>query len=87
MQSNPTRRQWLSTTASAISGAWLAGSAPARAAQAPTAPVAVARCKTYNPSELLATISSARGSYRPGPSVTAFATRTAAARSPRSTAA
>src|SRR5437660_5567023 len=56
MQSNPTRRQWLSATASAISGAWLAGSTPARAAQAPTAPVAVARCKTYNPNELLATM-------------------------------
>ena len=56
MQCNHTRRQWLSTTASAISGAWLAGSTLARAAQAPTAPVAVARCKTYNPNELLATM-------------------------------
>jgi len=51
-----TRRQWLSTTASALSGAWLAGSPLARAAVAPTAPVAVARCKTYNSSELLAAL-------------------------------
>jgi uncharacterized protein (DUF362 family) len=42
------RRQWLSTTAGALSGAWLA-----RGAQAPTAPVAVSRCRTYNPNELL----------------------------------
>ena len=53
MQCRYTRRQWLSTTAGALSGAWLAGSPLARAAQAPTAPVAVARCKTYNPTELL----------------------------------
>ena len=53
MQCRRTRRQWLSTTASALSGAWLAGSPLGRAAQAPTAPVAVSRCKTYNPSELL----------------------------------
>src|SRR4051794_4716308 len=42
-----TRRQWLSTAA-----AGLAGSAISRAA-APSSPVAVARCKTYAPSELL----------------------------------
>src|SRR5450756_1451994 len=53
MQCRHTRRQWLSTTASALSGAWLAGGPLARAAEAPTAPVAVSRCKTYNPSELL----------------------------------
>jgi hypothetical protein len=53
MQCRYTRRQWLSSTAGALSGAWLAGGPLARAAQAPTAPVAVSRCKTYNPSELL----------------------------------
>src|SRR4051794_3499517 len=54
MQCRYSRRQWLSTTASAAAGAWLGTSAPLRAAgQAPTAPVAVARCKTYNPSELV----------------------------------
>src|ERR1035438_2508622 len=53
MQCRRTRRQWLSATASALSGAWLAGSPLSRAAQAPTAPVAVSRCKTYNPGELL----------------------------------
>ena len=53
MQCRHTRRQWLSTTASAVSGAWLTGGPLARAAQAPTAPVAVSRCKTYNAAELL----------------------------------
>jgi uncharacterized protein (DUF362 family) len=42
------RRKWLSTTAGALTGAVLA-----RAAQAPTAPVAVSRCRTYDPNELL----------------------------------
>ena len=53
MQCRHTRRQWLSTTAGALSGAWLAGGPLARAAQAPTAPVVVSRCKTYNPAELV----------------------------------
>lgn len=48
MQCRYSRRQWLSTSAGALSSTWLA-----RAAQSPTAPVAVSRCKTYNPSELL----------------------------------
>src|SRR4051812_6213557 len=56
MQCRYSRRQWLSSTASALSGAWLAGAPSARAAQAPTAPVAVARCKTYNSNELLSTL-------------------------------
>ena len=37
----------------AVSGAWLAGGPLGRAASAPTAPVAVARCKTYNAAELV----------------------------------
>ncbi len=53
MQGNQTRREWLRRAASAVSGAYLAGSPLARAAAAPTAPVAVARCKTYEPAELL----------------------------------
>lgn len=43
-----TRRQLL-----AASAAYLVGPRLMRAAVAPTAPVAVARCKTYNPNELL----------------------------------
>jgi uncharacterized protein (DUF362 family) len=54
MHCNYTRRQWLSTTAAGLSGAWLAVPPFARAAQAPTAPVAISRCKTYQPAELLA---------------------------------
>jgi uncharacterized protein (DUF362 family) len=53
MQKNHTRREWLRTAASAVSGAYLVGSPLARAAEAPTAPVAVARCKTYQPGELM----------------------------------
>jgi uncharacterized protein (DUF362 family) len=49
-----TRRQWLCGMAS--SAAYLAGPRLLRAAVAPTAPVAVARCKTYNPNELLPTM-------------------------------
>src|SRR5580765_7789888 len=48
MQCGHTRRQWLSTTAGALTGAMLA-----RAAQAPTSPVAVSRCRSYDPAELL----------------------------------
>lgn len=39
--------------ASAVSAAYVAGPSLARAAQAPTSPVSVARCKTYEPNELL----------------------------------
>ena len=52
-----TRRQWLSRTVSAISGAYLAQSFSARAAAAPATPVAVARCRTYSPNELLPVLS------------------------------
>ena len=48
-----TRREWLWRTASAASGAYLAGSSIASATSAPAAPVAVARCKTYEPGQLL----------------------------------
>jgi uncharacterized protein (DUF362 family) len=48
MQCRHTRRQWLTTAAGALTGAWLA-----RAAQAPTAPVAVSRCRTYDSAELV----------------------------------
>ncbi len=51
-----TRREWLIRTTSIISGAYLAGRPRIRAAGAPTAPVAVARCMTYNSAELLATL-------------------------------
>src|SRR5271165_530965 len=44
-----TRRDWLKKAA----GAALAAGAMLRAADAPTAPVAIGRSKTYEPSELL----------------------------------
>ncbi len=47
------RREWLWKTASAVSGAYLAAPFASRAANAPAAPVAVAKCKTYETSELL----------------------------------
>lgn len=54
MYSNCTRRQWLKS-ASVLGGACLAGTAfRAVGAPAPTAPVSVAKCQTYDPKELLA---------------------------------
>ncbi|MEO8372304.1 MAG: DUF362 domain-containing protein, partial [Candidatus Solibacter sp.] len=50
------RREWLCRTASAVPAAWLAGSPLGRAAVAPAQPVAVARCKTYESAELIATL-------------------------------
>jgi len=47
-----TRRQWLATTSTAVAGNCLVGSMPLRAVEAPTAPVAIARCQRYGP-ELL----------------------------------
>jgi len=54
MHANCSRRDWLKT-ASAFGAAYLADAAfhPALAAAAPTAPVSVAKCKTYDPQELL----------------------------------
>jgi len=48
------RREWLIQTTSVVSGAWLAGTSWLHAAVAPTAPVSVARCTTYDTAELLA---------------------------------
>ncbi len=48
MQCRFSRRQWIQTSAGALTGAWLG-----RAAQAPTSPVAVSRCRSYAPGELL----------------------------------
>lgn len=56
MGGNCTRRQWLLKTASAASGVYLAGTPLIRAASAPAAPVAVAKCKTYDADELLPTL-------------------------------
>ena len=50
------RREWLRRTAAAVPAAWLATSPLSRAAAAPAQPVTVARCKTYEPSELVATL-------------------------------
>jgi uncharacterized protein (DUF362 family) len=47
-----TRRDWLRTAATTISGAYLAGSRLGHAAEAPAGRVALARCKTYDPAEL-----------------------------------
>ena len=47
------RRQWLSRTAAAASGAYLARGIPGYAAEAPASRVAVVRCRTYSPNELL----------------------------------
>jgi uncharacterized protein (DUF362 family) len=44
-------------TAAAVPGAWLAGSRLGRAAGGPALPVAVAKCKTYDAGELVATLS------------------------------
>jgi uncharacterized protein (DUF362 family) len=46
-----TRREWLHGAAAAVAAA------PLARADAPTSPVAVARCPTYNPSELVPTMS------------------------------
>jgi uncharacterized protein (DUF362 family) len=56
MHCNRSRRAFLSQTATGISGAWLAGGSFARAAQAPAAPVAVSRARTYEPNQLLPTM-------------------------------
>ena len=48
-----TRREWLGRTASLLSGACLAWKLPSYALPAPAASVAVARCKTYEPAQLL----------------------------------
>ena len=52
MLTNHTRRDWLRTAATAVSGAYL-GTRLGRAAEAPAGPVALARCKTYTSAELL----------------------------------
>src|SRR5260370_36100923 len=52
MLSNFNRREFLGRTSALLSGAYLAGTSLARAV-APASPVSVARCKTYDPSELL----------------------------------
>jgi uncharacterized protein (DUF362 family) len=57
MHKNCSRREWLLRTAAAVPGAWLAGSPSSRAASAPASPVAVAKCKTYDATELVPTLS------------------------------
>ncbi len=52
LQSRPTRREWLITTASVLSGACLSPAASGRSLTTPTAPVAIARCRNYD-SEIL----------------------------------
>ncbi|HEV2446786.1 MAG TPA: DUF362 domain-containing protein, partial [Candidatus Sulfopaludibacter sp.] len=49
-----TRREWLRQAGSALAGAYLVANVPLRAA--PAFPVAVAKCKTYDPAELLPTL-------------------------------
>jgi uncharacterized protein (DUF362 family) len=57
MYKHCSRREWLLGTAAALPGAWLAGSRLGRAAGAPALPVAVAKCKTYDPGELVPALS------------------------------
>ena len=57
MHKNCSRREWILRTAAAVPGAWLAGSPLGRAAVAPALPVAVAKCKTYDATELVPTLS------------------------------
>lgn len=53
MQCRSSRRRFLTQAGATLSGAWLAGRLPLRAAAAPASPVALARCRTYAASELL----------------------------------
>ena len=53
MLTNHTRREWLWKTASAVSGVYLGGMRTVHAAEAPAAPVAIGRSKTYDTAELL----------------------------------
>ena len=53
VHAHQTRREWLLRTASLVSGGCVAGLTSARAASAPTAPVSVARCGTYDPGALV----------------------------------
>jgi uncharacterized protein (DUF362 family) len=52
-----TRREWLLRTASIVPAAYLSGLTSARAAVAPTAPVAVTKCSTYDPKQLVPALS------------------------------
>ena len=52
MLRNHTRRDWLRAAATAVSGAYLAGTRLAGATEAPAGRVALARCKTYDPGEV-----------------------------------
>lgn len=54
MHRRQSRREWLLQTTSVVSGAWLAGTSWLHAAAAPTAPVSIARCATYDTAGLLA---------------------------------
>jgi uncharacterized protein (DUF362 family) len=55
-QSDYSRREWLIKTGALISSAMLPGLRPIRA-EAPAAPVVVARCRTYRPDEILSALS------------------------------
>jgi Domain of unknown function (DUF362) len=56
MQCAYSRRKWLKGAMMAASGVYLAGPRFVRGAVAPASRVAVSRCKTYEPSELLPTM-------------------------------
>jgi len=53
MRGNHTRREWLLKTASLMSGVYLSGTSLGRAAAAPAARVAIARCRSYDTAQLL----------------------------------
>ena len=52
-----TRREWLLKAASIVPAAYLSGLTNIRAAAAPTAPVAVSKCSTYDPKQLVPALS------------------------------
>ncbi|MGO9261519.1 MAG: DUF362 domain-containing protein [Bryobacteraceae bacterium] len=56
MYCQQSRRNWLRMAGSAVAGAWLAEKPPLHAATAPASRVTVAKCKTYDTSELVATL-------------------------------
>ena len=57
MHERQTRREWLLKTASIVPGACISGLVSARGAAAPTAPVAVAKCGTYDSAQLVPALS------------------------------
>ena len=56
MRERQTRREWILKGASVAAAGYVAQSSLLRAARAIAAPVAITRCKTYDPGELVPTL-------------------------------